>query len=36
LRTIHRTGNTSGQYILRKLLLLLREVTTLGIEVELR
>ncbi|KIM92705.1 hypothetical protein OIDMADRAFT_88749, partial [Oidiodendron maius Zn] len=36
LRTIHKPGNTSGQYILRKLLLLLRKVAALGIEVELR
>jgi hypothetical protein len=36
LRTVHKPGNSSGQYILRKLLLLLRKVTTLGIEVELR
>jgi ribonuclease HI len=36
LRTVHKPGNTSGQYILRKLLLLLQKVTAMGMEVELR
>jgi ribonuclease HI len=36
LRTVHKPGNTSGQYILRKVLLLLRKITTLGIEVDFR
>jgi hypothetical protein len=37
LRTVRKPGNTSGQYILRKVLLLLRKLTTtLGIEVDFR
>jgi ribonuclease HI len=36
LRTVHRPGNTSGQYILRKVLLLLRKLTALGMEVDFR
>jgi ribonuclease HI len=36
LMTLRKPGNTSGQYILRRVLLLLRKVTTLGIEVDFR
>lgn len=33
---MRKPGNTSRQYILRKVLLLLRKITTLGIEVDFR